>query len=156
MASYTPNLNLIKPADADSYDVANDNGNMDKIDAAYASLNSNLGSPSSASTVTGADAFSKIGNIANILQNFNVELITSDQQSTTGLLYGRIYLVALTGSTASGSIGSVYLFLPGYSTSKLFAIIEGSNKATVDSTNKNKLNYTWGTIGNGGAILRLV
>ena len=43
MASYTPNLNLIKPADADSYDVANDNGNMDKIDAAYASLNGNFG-----------------------------------------------------------------------------------------------------------------
>ena len=42
MASYTPNLNLIKPADVDSYDVANDNGNMDKIDAAYASLNSNI------------------------------------------------------------------------------------------------------------------
>jgi len=32
MASYTTNLNLIKPADSDSYDVANDNGNMDKID----------------------------------------------------------------------------------------------------------------------------
>ena len=42
MASYTPNLNLIKPADADSYDVANDNGNMDKIDAAYALINSIL------------------------------------------------------------------------------------------------------------------
>lgn len=42
MASYTPNLNLIKPADADSYDVANDNGNMDKIDAAYGTLNSNI------------------------------------------------------------------------------------------------------------------
>lgn len=42
MASYTPNLNLIKPADADSYDVANDNGNMDKIDAAYNSLNSKI------------------------------------------------------------------------------------------------------------------
>ena len=33
MASYTTNLNLIKPADSDSYDVANDNSNMDKIDA---------------------------------------------------------------------------------------------------------------------------
>ena len=95
-------------------------------------------------------------NIENILQNFSVTLITNDQQSTTGLLYGRIYLVVLTGSTASGSVGSVYLFLPGYSTSKLFAITEGSNKATVDSTDKNKLNYTWGQTSNGGAILRLV
>ena len=42
MASYTPNLNLIKPADADRYDVANDNGNMDKIDAAYGTLNSKV------------------------------------------------------------------------------------------------------------------
>lgn len=42
MASYTPNYNLKKPADSDSYDIADDNGNMDKIDTALNTLNSNL------------------------------------------------------------------------------------------------------------------
>ena len=41
MASYTPNYNLKKPADSDSYDIADHNGNMDKIDTALNTLNSN-------------------------------------------------------------------------------------------------------------------
>lgn len=40
MASYTPNYNLKKPADADSYDIADHNGNMDKIDTALNTLSS--------------------------------------------------------------------------------------------------------------------
>lgn len=40
MASYTPNYNLKKPADSDSYDIADHNGNMDKIDAVLYTLNS--------------------------------------------------------------------------------------------------------------------
>lgn len=42
MASYTPNYNLKKPADSDSYDIADHNGNMDKIDTALNTLNSNI------------------------------------------------------------------------------------------------------------------
>ena len=42
MASYTPNYNLKKPADAESYDIADANGNMDIIDSALASLNGKL------------------------------------------------------------------------------------------------------------------
>ena len=42
MASYTPNYNLKKPADSDYYDIADDNGNMDKIDTALNTLNSNI------------------------------------------------------------------------------------------------------------------
>ena len=34
MATYTSNLNLKKPADGESYNVSDQNGNMDKIDAA--------------------------------------------------------------------------------------------------------------------------
>lgn len=76
MASYTPNLNLIKPADADSYDVANDNGNMDKIDAAYASLNSNLESKVNASkfdfsvTITKWSIFSDSGRKMFMIRGF--------------------------------------------------------------------------------------
>ena len=39
MASYTPNYNLKKPADADTYDIADANGNMDLIDTALHSQN---------------------------------------------------------------------------------------------------------------------
>lgn len=42
MASYTPNYNLKKPADSDYYDIADDNGNMDKIDTALNTLNSKI------------------------------------------------------------------------------------------------------------------
>ena len=42
MASYTPNYNLKKPADSDSYDIADHNGNMDKIDTALNTLNSKI------------------------------------------------------------------------------------------------------------------
>jgi hypothetical protein len=42
MASYTPNFNLKKPADSDSYDIADHNGNMDKIDTALNTLNGKL------------------------------------------------------------------------------------------------------------------
>lgn len=38
MASYTPNVNLKKPADGDAYDIADANGNMDAIDTAIGSL----------------------------------------------------------------------------------------------------------------------
>lgn len=38
MASYTPNINLKKPADGDAYDIADANGNMDAIDTAIGSL----------------------------------------------------------------------------------------------------------------------
>ena len=39
MASYTPNYSLKKPADADTYDIADANGNMDLIDTALHSQN---------------------------------------------------------------------------------------------------------------------
>jgi len=44
MASYTPNLNLKKPADGDAYDIADENGNMDKIDTAVQSLRESVSS----------------------------------------------------------------------------------------------------------------
>ena len=50
MASYTPNYNLKKPADSDSYDIADENGNMDIIDAALNTLNSKLFKKLSATT----------------------------------------------------------------------------------------------------------
>lgn len=49
MASYTPNYNLKKPADSDSYDIADHNGNMDKIDTALNTLNSKFRQISSGS-----------------------------------------------------------------------------------------------------------
>lgn len=42
MASYTPYYNLKKPADSDSYDIADHNGNMDKIDTALNTLNGKI------------------------------------------------------------------------------------------------------------------
>lgn len=47
MASYTSNLNLKKPADGESYNVSDQNGNMDKIDqsdiaAAFSAEQTNL------------------------------------------------------------------------------------------------------------------
>lgn len=38
MATYTPNLNLKKPGDADTYDIDDFNGNMDAIDTAVHSI----------------------------------------------------------------------------------------------------------------------
>jgi len=38
MATYTTNYNLIKPADADGYDIAHQNGNMDIIDSALKTI----------------------------------------------------------------------------------------------------------------------
>ena len=42
MATYTTNYNLKKPADADSYDIADANGNMDIIDGALGTLNNHI------------------------------------------------------------------------------------------------------------------
>lgn len=42
MATYTPNYNLKKPADADSYDIADANGNMDIIDGTLGTLNNQI------------------------------------------------------------------------------------------------------------------
>ena len=88
--------------------------------------------------------------------NFSVTNIAQGQAYTDGFLYGRVYLVTLSGSSASGSAGSAYLFFPGYTTSKLTAIVEGNNTAAIDSSTKNKLNYTWNVSANGGGIYRLV
>lgn len=52
MASYTPNYNLKKPADADSYDIADANGNMDIIDGALNTLNNQVGLLDSGSNTT--------------------------------------------------------------------------------------------------------
>lgn len=88
--------------------------------------------------------------------NFSVTNIAQGQAYTDGFLYGRVYLVTLSGSSASGSAGSAYLFFPGYTTSKLTAIVEGNNTAAIDSSAKNRLNYTWNVTANGGGIYRLV
>jgi hypothetical protein len=50
MASYTPNLNLKKPADGDAYDIADENGNMDKIDTAVQSLRESVSNSSISDT----------------------------------------------------------------------------------------------------------
>ena len=52
MASYTPYYNLKKPADADSYDIADANGNMDLIDAALNAFNDNISCLDDAFTTT--------------------------------------------------------------------------------------------------------
>ena len=57
MATYTTNYNLKKPADADSYDIADANGNMDIIDGALNTLNNQISK---------YDATSWIGNVTSI------------------------------------------------------------------------------------------
>ena len=52
MASYTPNYNLKKPADSDSYDIADANGNMDIIDGALNTLNSKIETVTVSSSTT--------------------------------------------------------------------------------------------------------
>lgn len=42
MASYTPNLNLKKPAGSENVSIGDINTNMDAIDTAYGTLNGNL------------------------------------------------------------------------------------------------------------------
>lgn len=96
-----------------------------------------------------------ISGINSALKDFKAEYITSGQASADGFLYGRAYLVILCASQATGAPCSAYLFFPGYTTSKLTTIIESTNKATVDSSVKNKLNFTWGTTGIGGVYYRL-
>ena len=55
MASYTPNYNLKKPADADSYDIADANGNMDLIDAALHSQNEAIANLNGSKAITVSD-----------------------------------------------------------------------------------------------------
>ena len=55
MANYTPNYNLKKPEDSDSYDIADANGNMDIIDGALNTLNNQIATKS-----------------ANLANNFNL------------------------------------------------------------------------------------
>lgn len=50
MASYTPNINLKKPADGDAYDIADANGNMDAIDTAIGSLRESVNQTSGSLT----------------------------------------------------------------------------------------------------------
>lgn len=52
MATYTPNYNLKKPADSDSYDIADANGNMDIIDGALNTLNNQIVTQTVANPVT--------------------------------------------------------------------------------------------------------
>ena len=64
MGAWTSFLNLFKPDRTENYDViTQQNNNWDKIDAGVKAVSDDLGNPSSASAVTGADAFSKIASL---------------------------------------------------------------------------------------------
>lgn len=62
MASYTPNYNLKKPADSDSYDIADANGNMDIIDGALNTLNNQMPVEVSYNSTTNSRGNLSIGN----------------------------------------------------------------------------------------------
>ena len=79
MANYTPNYNLKKPIDSEYYDVADQNGNMDKIDTALNTLNSKItGNSYSNSGLTFTDCalvvggYAKCGNIVIINMRLSV------------------------------------------------------------------------------------
>lgn len=78
MASYTPNYNLKKPADGDYYDIADDNGNMDKIDTALNTLN--------AKTIQNTESFSTLSALKTFLANMttgkSVNIIASSEASS--------------------------------------------------------------------------
>ena len=79
MASTTPNIRLTLPTGAEKVSRQIINDNNTKIDTAIGTLNSNLGSPSSASSVTGADAFSKINTLNS---NIGIEQVGSTSIKT--------------------------------------------------------------------------
>ena len=82
MASYTPNYNLKKPADSDSYDIADHNGNMDKIDTALNTLSSNI----SRYNATSQDALTSIVNTAKLAPTGATIAFSGDSSTGTSLV----------------------------------------------------------------------
>ena len=106
MASYTPNYNLKKPADADTYDIADANGNMDLIDTALHSQNeaiANINTPSLISvsdfnSLTTPGRYSLGGNYTNApKQNLYGYVDVVNYGSNT--IAQTVYSFASTGST---------------------------------------------------------
>ena len=79
MATYTTNYNLKKPADADSYDIADANGNMDIIDGALGTLNNQMANKANNSIV-------QIDTEAKTTYTFNAPKTSGSYE--VGLLYG--------------------------------------------------------------------
>ena len=119
MASYTPNYNLKKPADADSYDIADHNGNMDKIDTALNTLNSNL---------------SKVGHTTTITATTLADLKTNLLDAVNGVASGDMLAVRIAPSFSSDGFtsGTTYggyaynIFKSGGTTSYFSAMISNN------------------------------
>ena len=129
MASYTTNLNLIKPADSDSYDVANDNGNMDKIDVWAGTTNT------------------AIGNKADKSNTFTSQRSTSGSvdcngYNKTGSYYGTWTSNYPTGASASGYLVVIMLDTETANYCKQYYTPYNSN-ATYLRTNNNGTWTSW-------------
>lgn len=90
MASYTPNYNLKKPADADSYDIADANGNMDIIDGALNTQNSKI---ETLNVFSDQAVHSTSGSFTKQLTAGHKYLVVVDRYSVTSSNYGGLYFV---------------------------------------------------------------
>ena len=95
MASYTTNLNLKKPAGSENVAIGDINNNMDTIDQAYGTLNSNINSLIPQKIIRATDATTSITlnipNSARIMIDFLSNSVNADfsinmLSSTTGTI----------------------------------------------------------------------
>ena len=104
MASYTTNLNLKKPAGSENVAIGDINNNMDIIDNAYGTLNSNITSQ-----------FGKLHNYKqNSANSINIELPFTPSSSyiANGILYNaNQQILALIRIDNSPSITKIYASL---------------------------------------------
>lgn len=94
MASYTPNYNLKKPADADSYDIADANGNMDLIDSALKTLDNKANYKITRYYNTSLDSGG--ANICNAMANYlekNEFFFLVEEIGTNNYIFAHIHFV---------------------------------------------------------------
>ena len=106
MASYTTNYNLKKPADSDSYDIADANGNMDIIDGALNTLNSKVTIQTlSTNGTTDADGFINTG-LASSKVVLCAYATTEPYRIITFVKNSTWYLMVTKGTSSISALGN--------------------------------------------------
>ena len=108
-ATYTTNLNLVKPDVDDSYDITLSNDNMDKIDKAVGELKTNLGNKEALTTSKKDDLVVAVNEVNKLAKEnkTNVEkLVASYAEVTleTGKWSGQTYSLEATYPSATYDI----------------------------------------------------
>ena len=106
MASYTTNLNLVKPTINDPFNVEDANSNMQKVDDAYGKVVTLTGTTAPTTSTAGAVGQFYLNTTTSILYqcaNVNGSVYTWNKNSVT------IYTGTTSPSSSTGTDGDIYM-----------------------------------------------